>query len=210
MNRASDSRQGYCPTRIIDVGLIRQEILHPLVRKDSYAKGLDYATLSHCWGDIVPLKLTQSPFSTLKGGVPVSQLPKTFADAVIIARHLKIRYLWVDPLCIFEDSDDDWKYESSQMHEVYSNGVLNIAASGAPNSSQGFFSERNPSTLTPCKVTVKLPDKPSLDYFMQSEESVKWQLEEMSVLHRGWVMQERLLAPRIVYFGKQEIFWQCS
>lgn len=92
------------------------------------------------------------------------------------------------------------------MHEVYSNGVLNISASGAPNSSHGCFSERNPSTLIPCKVTVKLPDKPSLDYFIQSEESVKWQLQEMSPLHRGWVLQEHLLAPRVVYLGKQEIF----
>ena len=45
---------------------------------------------------------------------------------------------------------------------------------------------------------------------MQNEESLKWQLEHEPLLQRAWVMQERLLAPRVVYFGSKEVFWQCS
>jgi hypothetical protein len=28
--------------------------------------------------------------------------------------------------------------------------------------------------------------------------------------HRGWVLQERMCAPRILHFGKDQIFWECT
>jgi hypothetical protein len=27
---------------------------------------------------------------------------------------------------------------------------------------------------------------------------------------RGWILQERILSPRTVYFGQEEVFWECS
>ena len=95
------------------------------------------------------------------------------------------------------------------MHDVYSNGVLNIAASGASDSSEGCFAERNTSFTAPCKVTLKWKDGSDQDCFMQHQNFLKWHLDEKPLLRRGWVVQERLLAPHVVYFGKKEVFWQC-
>jgi hypothetical protein len=30
------------------------------------------------------------------------------------------------------------------------------------------------------------------------------------ILSRGWVLQERLLSPRVLYFGKYRIYWECN
>ncbi|KIW90965.1 uncharacterized protein Z519_08748 [Cladophialophora bantiana CBS 173.52] len=34
-------------------------------------------------------------------------------------------------------------------------------------------------------------------------------LRAVPLLRRAWVVQERLLSPRIIYFGLQGLFWQC-
>ena len=176
---------------------------------DCVFTGFQYATLSHCWGTVAPLKLTKSSFPALRRGILISELPRTFADATTIVRSLHIRYLWVDSLCIFQDSEDDWRREATKMCDVYSNGAINIAASGAGNSAEGCFSDRNPSSTAPCRVRVEWTGEGPHDYFIQEQESMKWQLEKEPLLRRGWVVQERLLAPRVVYFGKREVLWQC-
>ncbi len=55
-----------------------------------------YASLSHCWGRKLLLTLTSSTISEMKRGMPVSKLPKTFQDAIIVAKHLSIQHLWID------------------------------------------------------------------------------------------------------------------
>ena len=34
-------------------------------------------------------------------------------------------------------------------------------------------------------------------------------LTEMPLLQRGWVVQERILAPRMLYFTSTQVFWEC-
>lgn len=48
--------------------------------------------------------------------IPVAQLPKTFRDAMQISMCLGISYLWIDSLCILQDSAADWLRESALMH----------------------------------------------------------------------------------------------
>jgi len=46
-------------------------------------------------------------------------MPEMFQDAVIASRELGIRYLWIDSLCIIQDSVEDWELECSKMGRVY-------------------------------------------------------------------------------------------
>jgi len=39
----------------------------------------------------------------------MEKLPYTFRDAVTIAHHLNIRYLWIDSMCIIQGDRDDWE-----------------------------------------------------------------------------------------------------
>jgi len=59
-----------------------------------------YACLSHCWGVLGPaMRLKTNNIESLKARVPVSQLPKTFRDAVEVCSKLDIHFLWIDALC---------------------------------------------------------------------------------------------------------------
>ncbi|KAK4032004.1 hypothetical protein C8A01DRAFT_51101 [Parachaetomium inaequale] len=59
-----------------------------------------------------------------KAGILLANLPATFRDACYIARRLDIRYLWIDSLCIIQDSPSDWELEASRIASVYRNSWL--------------------------------------------------------------------------------------
>ena len=49
-----------------------------------------------------------------------------------ITRGLCIRYLWVDTLCIIQDSEEDWEAELGKVADVYGGAFLTLSApSGA-------------------------------------------------------------------------------
>lgn len=74
----------------------------------------------------------------------VKELPKTVADAITVTRGLKYQYLWVDSLCILQDSKDDWEDESVKMRQIYSNSICTICARSAETADEGFLQSRNP------------------------------------------------------------------
>jgi hypothetical protein len=57
-----------------------------------------YAALSHVWGETNPFTTTRANLEAHKEGIGMGKLPKTFSDAVVVARSLGIRYLWIDAL----------------------------------------------------------------------------------------------------------------
>jgi hypothetical protein len=48
-------------------------------------------------------------------------LPKTFQEAIEFTRRLKIRYIWIDALCIIQDDREDWQREVANMYTTYQN-----------------------------------------------------------------------------------------
>ena len=83
--------------------------------------------------------LKQDNITHFRDLIPYEQLPKTFKDAIRIERALGIRYLWIDSLCIVQDSSANWQREAAMMAEVYANSVCNIAATGAVDWRDGIF-----------------------------------------------------------------------
>jgi hypothetical protein len=98
-----------------------------------------YATLSYCSGNLGFIKTSQTNLREFLVKIPYHRLPQTFKDAIRVAQALKIDYIWIDSLCIIQDSDIDWRRESSRMSEVYGNSYINIAASSATDPDQGCF-----------------------------------------------------------------------
>ena len=72
----------------------------------------------------------------------MTQLPKTFRDAVIITRKLDVRYLCIDSLCIVQDDMQDWQTESAVMANVFQNSLVTIAASASPDNHTGCLLQR--------------------------------------------------------------------
>lgn len=175
--------------------------------------GERYVTLSHCWGPEPPskkLQLLTSTVSTLRDGLPVATLPRTFRDAFEITERLHVRYIWIDRLCIIQDSAEDWRAESATMQTVYRNGFLNIAALGAANDQDGCFSERDPAKVGPTIVNLS-PDHSLPSHYRHAEEPKTWvnDFRHEPLITRAWVLQERVLAARNLYFGRNQVFWEC-
>lgn len=71
-----------------------------------------------------------------------------------MTRHLGFKHLWIDSLCIIQDSHDDWLREAPQMGDVYRNAICNIAGTGFSDGSNGLFVNRDPRLVSPLKVHV--------------------------------------------------------
>lgn len=203
------------PTRLIDVRednnlrIVTIATVHP-------GEKHPYVALSHCWGKTNFLNLDSNTAEQLYTGFSETLLPRSFQDTVAVARRLGIFYLWIDSLCIMQDSEEDWLQESESMADVFSGAYCTIAATAAHDSSEGLFFERTPATTQPFRVTTtwksNRPESFNLsnNYLIYPENY--WQdMESLApLLTRAWVVQERILSRRIIHFAKPQIFWECS
>ncbi|TGO35427.1 hypothetical protein BHYA_0158g00090 [Botrytis hyacinthi] len=189
------------PTRVIDVGT--SNISVKLIETKNITGR--FAALSYCWGDSPTLedtKLTQAKLSVYKKRIPMDSLPKTLFDAVMITRGLGILYLWIDSLCIMQDSVEDWQIESSRMSDVYMSAFLVLAATEARDSDGGFYLDNRTKSL-------QLPylDADGRQNFLYarriqdqiSDHDANGRLEshglhDSELRRRGWVLQEQVLA----------------
>lgn len=123
------------PTRIIDVAspskdpflLVTDSEFHP------------WLALSHCWGQTVQFVTTTENISDMKRAIPLYNMPLNFQDAVTVTRKLGYRYLWIDSLCIIQDSDTDWESEAACMQRYYKDAVMTISTDLAAGDHEGFL-----------------------------------------------------------------------
>src|SRR3954468_904454 len=109
------SRTSFTPTRVIDVGEV--DGLPRLIEPD--AQSGHYAALSYCWGKDQSVKTTTGNIENFFKQLPVSELQQTLKDAILTTRELGLQFLWIDALCIIQDSKNDMIKELSRMHELY-------------------------------------------------------------------------------------------
>jgi hypothetical protein len=178
-----------------------------------------YATLSHCWGKCVIFKLVQSNFEYLSQEIPIEQLPKVFQDAIYVSFEVGISYLWIDSLCIIQDSKEDWTCESKRMGDVYLHGEFNIAATGYEDGLSGLFSERKalplvhpPLCVDFVQVDKELKKKTAYRgiYIRLGWFDFKEQITMAPLLERAWVAQERVLSAAIIHYTRGQIWWECN
>jgi hypothetical protein len=164
----------------------------------------NYVTLSHCWGDGYPLKLTASTQRSLLEGISVAQLPLTFQDAISVARHLGLKFIWIDSLCIFQDSQEDWAREASLMGKVYSQAFCNIGATASSNANEGCFRLRNPALIDRTVIRSSWKDRRNnKEFHIYPEQSTP------PLLLRGWVAQELILSRRFLHFDAKQLVFEC-
>lgn len=184
-----------------------------------------FAALSHMWGDIStspPLQAFQSNLEQLRQNIEPTDLPRNFADAARVCLRLGIPYLWIDSLCIIQDSADDWKREAVKMHLVYRHAVVTIVATSATSTHDGFLDRDFEKTLA-AKFHYSLEcdqkDLPSghgRDGYMviyrreNYEDSFPtYAINNAKWNTRAWTMQERSLSTRLIHFCRNKIFFEC-
>ncbi|KAF1964057.1 HET-domain-containing protein, partial [Bimuria novae-zelandiae CBS 107.79] len=88
------------------------------------------------------LKLTTATERSLRSGITIEELPPTFRDAINIVRRIGYRYIWIDSLCIFQDSLDDWTHESRKIGHIYRGSICTIAALASASTKPRCFAAR--------------------------------------------------------------------
>ena len=208
------------PTRLIDVNLSGNSRKCYLYTTDEWTDLFtEYATLSHCWGGDTSqmVKLQSTSLVQMQQSIDLTSLSRTFQDAVEIARGLKIPYIWIDALCIIQDSLDDWSKESPRMGQYYRGGKVMISAMASSSSQHGILQPRVPA-LPPVKLEVDCKDvyvRVALDATITVQQSnhqdeVRDGLSVTPLRKRGWTLQESVFAPRIIHYTSQQLVWQCK
>lgn len=165
-----------------------------------------YVALSYVWGRVPMLKTTSANLDDLRReGALFEQnagfrVADTVRDAMYLVKRLGERYLWVDCLCIVQDTDvRDLNKMLRAMGHIYASAEFTIAAASGNDANHGLRGVGGPS---------KLRDT-DLNY-------VPWHLlrchgySSISPwVQRGWTFQESLFSRRLLVFDVA-VSWLCG
>jgi len=163
-----------------------------------------YACLSHRWIEGDTPTTTESNILERTASIEFMSLPLRYQEAISFARSIGISYLWVDSLCIMQDSGSpDWLKEAPRMAEYYGNAYLTISASMATENGQGCYSKTSSGTQG-----LQFTWRDGTSYAVRFRIPLS---HKESPLHaRGWIFQEYMLSRRVVHFLEDEVIWECG
>ena len=205
----NENQPTHRPTRLLDLVRFRSSgdivLIEPEEDSDEH---IPYTTLSHCWGSLPsrPWITTPSNIASRKERIRFDELSLTFQDAVITTRKLRIPYLWIDSLCIIQDSPCDWEKEAGRMAVVYAGSVCTLSALGSKDSNGGFFRVKKKESDFVFRYDLDLGAQ-RIRVFPCEPNT--WQLHG-PLMDRAWTLQERELSRRILYFSRDQLLWECK
>ncbi|KAJ4294411.1 hypothetical protein N0V90_008101 [Kalmusia sp. IMI 367209] len=124
-----------------------------------------------------------------------------------------MRYIWIDSLCIIQDSMRDWETESFKMGNIYENSYVTISATGSPDGSIHCLTDREkPVKLSLQNTTgheMEIRARKVEDHHpkMKEDEPAKL-LGPLST--RAWALQEHVLSTRILHYTATELLFECK
>lgn len=166
-----------------------------------------YVALSYMWG--IERRYTTTTRNIIShqepGGLEkiFGRLPKVIQDAIQLVRSLGERYLWVDSLCIVQDSAKSWELNSAVMDLVYGNAHLTICAADGDNAEAGL------GGLKPSRVVTQYDQLCAPGVRLMVSRLAETYIEESKWNTRAWTFQERLLSKRCLIFTGERVYFQC-
>ncbi len=156
-----------------------------------------YMSFGHCWGSNAIPRLLLKKWKDYHIRKVVSDSPKTLQDAISITREMGIRYLWIDLLCITQDSEQDWLHESALMGDIYENSYCNISAISAKDGTMDCFYQRNSCLIKAPNIEASWSDLQPGFYYVIDGSMWTHEVDQAPLSQRAWVFQERFLTPEI-------------
>ncbi|KAG5655132.1 hypothetical protein KAF25_001905 [Fusarium avenaceum] len=195
------------PTRLLLLGTAHDDV-RLVVSAENNMEG-PYMTLSHRWGDTSYTKLTAGSLEQFKNRIDISDLPVSFKETMHIARLARVKYLWIDSLCIQQDDDEkDWEVEAQLMGKVYSHSFLNVSATLGDDDTRSLFN-RSSHPFDPTLLNLPCIKRRFRKAWIVDQDVWEDEIEQGPLQSRGWVFQERFLSPRILHFAERQLAWEC-
>lgn len=169
-----------------------------------------YLILSYCWGMTpkdAPWQLTTTTMQQFATEIPLTILPQTLHDAIILTRNLRERYIWIDSMCILQDSTEDWQREASRMASIYGSATMTLMAASS-SVYGGMTDRRNPLRNSAASLDLQDGSSKSTVYILPNGQPRNAPLPPPTD-SRGWCYQENLLSSRLVKMTQKSVLWQC-
>lgn len=210
----------YVPKRLLDVGVNVDESQSRLVETKTLRQRDDikYIALSHPWGkntvDRPHFVSNIDNISQRKTRILDDDLPATLRDAVVTTRHLGVRYLWVDAICILQATKShpgDFSDEAAFMEYIFSSAYCVLAASSAEDMHSGFLQVgKHLARKERRAVQAHSAESNGTVFICDTSDDFQRDVVDGPLSKRGWVFQERALARRTIFFTDNQIYWECS
>lgn len=193
------SESGYSSPHVVEQGSRVQTINHA-----------PYVALSHVWGKARPSTTTlenvmrhrnHGGLETLLADLPE---PHVFRDAIDIVRGLGIQYIWIDSLCIVQNSSRSWNLNARVMDLIYGNAWVTICAADGEDTLSGLRAMHpkahdDHQYIRECVPGVRLMVSRPPETGIRASA---WN-------RRAWTFQERLLSKRCLIFTEGRVYFQC-
>lgn len=182
---------------------------------------VDYIAVSYVWSEN-DVTLSTELLQAMQSELPREALPKAMNEAISATDRVGYRYIWVDSLCVLQDSEDDKQRECKAMVSIYRNAALTMvldqlsdttdaqpgmskdsSSSGGANSALRFTSSITSGVGISGRIEHQLTASASLPAIDFLTPGFAWDT-------RAWALQERLLSRRLLVLGQEQMYWECN
>ena len=195
------------PTRLVDVLPDGQPSSYVRVIDSTSIKSsledIDYIALSHAWNEN-HVTLNSEWLQEKSTELQLQTLPTAVNTAISAAQELGHRYIWVDSLCVLQDSEHDKQQECATMASTFRNATMTMVLDQMTTDGVGVDGNLS-------KQDIKSHyDLPQDQRQMPSTISViDFATPGFAWDTRAWALQERLLSRRFLHLGEQ-MYWECN
>lgn len=199
----SQSSNAPLPTRVLDIGTPDCDGVRLYATNGQSGK---YVALSYCWGQKQPQRTTTENLAANFHSIDFEALSPTIKDAVTVTRSLEMRYIWIDALCIIQDSAEDMMKELANMANVYENASITLVAASAAGADEGFL---EPKPIP--KIDLRIPYGQQGTLFLRNQRYVH-EIDAATdpTESRAWCLQESLLSRRCLVYSSLHLYWACQ
>jgi hypothetical protein len=198
------------PTRVLEIFDLAADSTCSIRLVDGKGRVAPFAALSYSWEGESAQMLKADSLDRFRKGFSSSELPATMRDAVVVAKRMGLRYLWIDALCIFQDDAEDFARESAKMRDIYRGALFTINGSTAGKISDGLLSDRLRPSWTCALPWTNRDSTTAVVQLRSCNEMREVRVERSPINSRGWCLQENVLAQRTLWIGAPVHIFECT
>ncbi|KAJ4210972.1 hypothetical protein NW759_013003 [Fusarium solani] len=131
------------------------------------------------------------------------------AEAGDIFLGLNLHFVWIDSLCMIQDSSEDWQHEAVRMKLVYGKSVLNLCSASVVDNSEESLSARDASLIRPMQVKICWDGEDEEILPLIYGDIFHDDILHCPLRKRAWVFQEWYLSPRSLVLARRQLWWHC-